>query len=140
MKFKLLLIVIITSLSLAVKAKTRNEYFIENPNKACQKLNKTSGVISVYECSLFMFNDSNQMLQKRITAIEEEIKSYSDKEINNAFSLDQSSWESYKKDQCDYMTTEIDKKSMLYQTELNLCIAVENYRRIETLDGEPSFP
>ncbi|PWC16513.1 hypothetical protein DDT52_18125 [Brenneria roseae subsp. roseae] len=121
-------------------AKTSNDYLKDSENGICKDLIKGESYHEIYNCAALMENDSRAMLVKRISEIKVALEKMNNKEITDAFIREQRSWEVYKKDRCSYVTLGIDKNEMAYQFNLDICNAIENYRRIETLYGEPSFP
>lgn len=140
MNFMVFPILFISLVSFSSYAKTYNNYLEESENGICKALIEKEGHYAIYRCGSLMVDDSQKKMIKRMSEINKTLKKINNNEITNAFMRDQLSWEAYKRERCAYITLGIDKESSEYQFNLDICNAVENYRRIETLEGEPSFP
>lgn len=89
------------------------------------------------ECLNKMVEDSEQRLSARLVEIRKTLDDYGSN-YRAAFDAGQASWEKYKKDYCAYKVTEMERQA--YSDTLGSCLATENYRRLDTIRHEPSFP
>ncbi|MBW7984713.1 lysozyme inhibitor LprI family protein [Enterobacillus tribolii] len=89
------------------------------------------------ECLNKMVGDSEQQLKVRLIEIRKTLDDYGSN-YRAAFDAEQASWEKYKKDHCAYKVTEMERQA--YSDTLSSCLATENYRRLDTIRHEPSFP
>lgn len=92
------------------------------------------------ECMGRISEKSEKKLNERLIVIRQELKSIDFEKGTAAFEKSQKSWERYKKDLCEYQTSGIEPEGSAFGFKVHYCNASENYRRLETLKDEPSFP
>ncbi|KFW98995.1 lysozyme inhibitor LprI family protein [Pectobacterium carotovorum] len=110
----------------------------------CKDLMKDGGYNKVDLCINLMLSDSKEKLEKRNKEITEALSKFDSfenfEDLVKSFKKDQTAWKNYASHRCSYKQLAFIKDSPIYFSSNRLCHAVENYRRIETLEGEPSIP
>ncbi|WP_411569410.1 hypothetical protein [Serratia sp. UGAL515B_01] len=76
-------------------------------------------------------------MKVRLLEIRKDLTKIGDAEFTTAFEVEQKSWERYKNDRCKYITTGMNMHGSAYQFQFDVCNTKENYRRLETLVGDP---
>ncbi|KHN55835.1 lysozyme inhibitor LprI family protein [Pectobacterium fontis] len=110
----------------------------------CKDLMKGESYHEVDICIERMLSDSAEKLeQKNKEAIKflSTLKAFDgEEEAVQLFKKDQAAWKNYVVHRCAYKVHPYEKDSPIYFSGKSLCEAVENYRRIESLDGELNIP
>ncbi|MEQ9862822.1 hypothetical protein OI450_01775 [Pectobacterium cacticida] len=105
----------------------------------CKDIMKGESYHKIYICTDQMLADSTKnkevisFLSKLITMKDED-------DAVKLFKADQAAWKNYVVHRCAYRGHPYIKDSPVYLSNKDLCEAVENYRRIESLDGELNIP
>ncbi|MCL6362345.1 lysozyme inhibitor LprI family protein [Pectobacterium polaris] len=110
----------------------------------CKDVMKGESYHELYICTDRMLSDSTEKLEQRNKELIKDLskfKAFGDsEEAVQLFKKDQAAWKNYVVHRCAYKGYGFEKDSPVYLSNKDLCEAVENYRRIETLEGEPSIP
>jgi Protein of unknown function (DUF1311). len=118
-----------------------HDYLNKNKESLCKDIIKEESYSEIYQCTSLMLKDSQEKLNKKVKEIDDVLKeSFDDNEPQKLFSESQHSWSEFVKKQCLYKLIGYQPGSPLYQSTQDLCFSVENYRRLEVLNGEPSIP
>lgn len=137
MKIIIYFLVFMINIISSATAKIPHEYFEESKNSLCSSLTEKNSITIIKECGSLMLKDSEKKLKQRTTEITIELKKWKQHKMIKLFKLEQKSWEKYKNARCYYASLGIKKENDVYQNNLDICHAIENYRRIETLEQEP---
>lgn len=137
MKLSFLSIFITFAITSSVTAKTPNEYFHESKENLCSPFFDRKITDAIHYCGELMLQDSEKKLKQRNAEITTELKKWNQKRMMKLFIKEQKSWERYKYARCHYASLGIKKENEVYQSNTNICNAIENYRRLETLEQEP---
>ncbi|MEL7629121.1 hypothetical protein AAGW04_08970 [Pectobacterium aroidearum] len=110
----------------------------------CKDIMKGESYHEVDICIDRMLADSTEKLEKRNKEIIEDLSKLDPfenlEDLVKFSNKEQASWKNYVDSRCSYKQLAFIKDSPIYFSSNRLCHAVENYRRIETLEGEPSIP
>ncbi|MBN3238959.1 lysozyme inhibitor LprI family protein [Pectobacterium versatile] len=110
----------------------------------CKDLMKEGGYNKVDLCINLMLSDSTEKLEKRNKEIKEDLSKLNSfenfEDLAKFLKKDQAAWKNYASLRCSYKQLVFIKDSPIYFSSNRLCHAVENYRRIESLDGELNIP
>ncbi|WP_224718538.1 lysozyme inhibitor LprI family protein [Pectobacterium versatile] len=110
----------------------------------CKDLMKEGGYNKVDLCINLMLSDSTEKLEKRNKEITDDLsklesfKNFED--LSKFLKMEQAAWKDYIDSRCSYKQLVFIKDSPIYFSSHRLCHAVENYRRIESLEGELNIP
>lgn len=105
---------------------------------ACKDIDISENYYAFMECVGGLADNSDKKMQQRLSEIRADLKKLDEADLTAAFEVSQKDWQKYKESFCEYITAGIDKKSNAYWSQLRLCEAQENYRRLDALIGEPS--
>lgn len=138
-KFNMLHIFILPSLLFCFPshAKTTFDYFEDSQNGICKQIIEEEGSFAINMCIGLMLKDSEEKLERRVKEIKKSFKKTNNKKLTQAFIQEQKMWQNYKKDRCIYFSSDTIEGSHAYDDMLAICQSAENYRRIDTLEGEP---
>ncbi|MEH2921974.1 lysozyme inhibitor LprI family protein [Samsonia erythrinae] len=110
----------------------------------CKDLMKGESYHEVDICIYRMLSDSTEKLEQRnkeTIKYLSKLKAFDDSEdAVKLFKKDQTAWKNYVVHRCAYKGHPYEKDSPMYFSNKSLCEAVENYRRIESLEGELNIP
>ncbi|GBO50450.1 MULTISPECIES: lysozyme inhibitor LprI family protein [Pectobacterium] len=110
----------------------------------CKDIMKGETYWELYRCTERMNFDSTEKLKKKNKEVIKYLSKLKDsgrsEEAIMLFKKDQIAWKNYVVHRCAYKGHSYDKDSYVYFSNKDLCEAVENYRRIESLDGELNIP
>lgn len=106
--------------------------------EACKGVELKGNYPGMLDCVKELSDNSDKKMNTRLSEIRADLKRIGDKEYTVAFEVAQKSWERYKADQCGYITSGMDKDRSGYFFQFHFCNAAENYRRLDTIKGEPS--
>lgn len=106
--------------------------------EACKGIELKGNYPGILDCVKELSDNSERAMSTRLSEIRAAMKGVGDKEYSAAFEVAQASWEKYKNDQCAYITSGMDKERSGYYFQFHFCNAAENYRRLDTIKGEPS--
>ncbi|RDK91954.1 lysozyme inhibitor LprI family protein [Enterobacillus tribolii] len=118
-------------------APTFDELREKNP-EVCKDISKEDGYPGFVDCVVRMNEASEQKLQARLPALRKDLDSLSLIEYRANFDQNQKAWEEYKKTRCTYLTTGMEGQARDF--EATMCNLMENYQRLDVLEGEPAFP
>lgn len=119
-------------------AQSLDELKNRNP-QMCQDIKPEDGYYGDMECARRLLEDSEAQLNTRLAEMRAALKKMNYAPYQKAFELDQKAWENYQKRRCKFITADIEKDTNNHAYSMAVCNASENYKRIETLKGEPSF-
>ncbi len=123
--------------NLAYAVPTFDQLKEQNP-EVCKGITKDDGYQGFLDCTVRLRDYSERKLQSRLLVLRQDLDTLSLKAYRTNFERDQTAWEAYKKSHCAYVSTGMEKRA--YDFQLNMCNLMENYKRLETLEGEPAFP
>ncbi|WP_116186041.1 lysozyme inhibitor LprI family protein [Pectobacterium aquaticum] len=110
----------------------------------CKDIMRGENYHEIYICTDRMLADSTEKLEKKnkeaIDFLSTLITIEGEDDAVKLFKADQAAWKNYVVHRCAYKGHSYDKDSYVYFSNKDLCEAVENYRRIESLDGELNIP
>ncbi|MEH0834508.1 lysozyme inhibitor LprI family protein [Pectobacterium cacticida] len=106
----------------------------------CKDIMKGGSYHEIYICTDRMLADSTRKLEQKnkevINFLSKLITMEGEEDAVKLFKADQAAWENYVVHRCAYRGHPYIKDSPVYLSNKDLCEAVENYRRIGSLDGE----
>ncbi|QHA89766.1 lysozyme inhibitor LprI family protein [Serratia rhizosphaerae] len=114
------------------------EGLISKDPAACRKINVNENYPALLACVTRLSARSEQRLNARLAEIRKDLAALGDVEYRVAFETAQTSWEHYRTDYCAYITMGMDRRGSAFKYQSDFCSASENYRRLDTLEGEPS--
>ncbi|MBA0206695.1 lysozyme inhibitor LprI family protein [Pectobacterium aroidearum] len=110
----------------------------------CKDIMKGENYHEIYICTDRMLADSTEKLEQKnkeaISFLSKLIPMEGEEDAVKLFKADQAAWKNYVVHRCAYKGHPFEKDSPVYLSNKDLCEAVENYRRIESLDGELNIP
>ncbi|MDG0803194.1 lysozyme inhibitor LprI family protein [Pectobacterium polaris] len=110
----------------------------------CKDIMKGESYHEVDICIDRMLADSTEKLEQKnkeaISFLSKLITMEYEESAVKLFKADQAAWKNYVVHRCAYKVHPYIKDSPIYFSDKSLCEAVENYRRIESLDGELNIP
>ncbi|GKX38360.1 lysozyme inhibitor LprI family protein [Pectobacterium odoriferum] len=110
----------------------------------CKDIMKGENYHELYICTDRMLADSTEKLEQKnkeaINFLSTLITIEDEEDAVKLFKADQAAWKNYVVHRCAYRGHPYIKDSPVYLSNKDLCEAVENYRRIESLDGELNIP
>ncbi|MDE8753286.1 DUF1311 domain-containing protein [Pectobacterium polaris] len=110
----------------------------------CKDIMKGESYHEVDICIDRMLADSTEKLEQKnkeaISFLSKLITMEDEESAVKLFKADQAAWKNYVVHRCAYKVHPYIKDSPIYFSDKSLCEAVENYRRIESLDGELNIP
>ncbi|QQG28255.1 DUF1311 domain-containing protein [Pectobacterium carotovorum] len=110
----------------------------------CKDIMKGKSYHEVDICIERMLADSTEKLEQKnkevISFLSTLITMEDEESAVKLFKTDQAAWKNYVVHRCAYKVHPYIKDSPIYFSDKSLCEAVENYRRIESLDGELNIP
>ncbi|MEI7268085.1 lysozyme inhibitor LprI family protein [Pectobacterium versatile] len=110
----------------------------------CKDIMKGKSYHEVDICIERMLADSTEKLEQKnkevISFLSTLITMEDEEDAVKLFKKDQAAWVNYVTHRCAYKGFDYEKDSPIYFAGKSLCEAVENYRRIESLDGELNIP
>ncbi|APS31864.1 lysozyme inhibitor LprI family protein [Pectobacterium brasiliense] len=110
----------------------------------CKDIMRGENYHEIYICTDRMLADSTEKLEKKnkeaIDFLSTLITIEGEDDAVKLFKADQAAWKNYVVHRCAYRGHPYIKDSPVYLSNKDLCEAVENYRRIESLDGELNIP
>ncbi|WP_116186042.1 lysozyme inhibitor LprI family protein [Pectobacterium aquaticum] len=110
----------------------------------CKDLMKGESYHEVDICIDRMLADSTEKLEQKnkeaISFLSKLITMEDEESAVKLFKADQAAWKNYVVHRCAYKVHPYIKDSPIYFSDKSLCEAVENYRRIESLEGELNIP
>lgn len=110
----------------------------------CKDIMKGESYHEVDICIDRMLTDSTEKLEQKnkeaIDFLSTLITMPDEEDAVKLFKADQAAWKNYVVHRCAYKVHPYVKDSPIYFAGKSLCEAVENYRRIESLDGELNIP
>ncbi|MBW7981741.1 lysozyme inhibitor LprI family protein [Enterobacillus tribolii] len=117
------------------------DYLNRNKSGLCNEIVKGKSYMETYQCTSLMLKDSKQKIESKAKEVKLELgKMYKPKKKIAIFNNAQNAWVEYVEKQCAYKLIGYEGNTPLYQSTKDLCFAVENYRRLDVLAGEPSIP
>ncbi len=117
------------------------DYLDRNKSGLCKEIVKGENYVETYQCTSLMLKDSKQKIESKTKEIRLELgKMYEPERKKTIFNHAQNAWMEYVEKQCAYKLIGYEENTPLYQSTKDLCLAVENYRRLDVLAGEPSIP
>lgn len=137
MKFRYKLTFITALVCFSLQAKPSFDYFEESQNGLCKPMLEKEGPLAMNDCISLMLEDSEKKLSARITEVKNKLKKINNSKLTKAFFYEQKLWSIYKKDRCLYFSSDTEKDSFADWYMKSICQTAENYRRIDTLEGEP---
>lgn len=141
MKAALLFISLLVPMS--VTASIYDDAYNKAKEGGCKNVIQSERDSEVYKCMALMKAASTEELNVITRSLEsklQKIPAIEGENVLDAFLADQKAWELYREKRCAYRVMGTDRGTSLRQSEQDLCIATENYRRIETIKDEPDFP
>ncbi|MBW7983952.1 lysozyme inhibitor LprI family protein [Enterobacillus tribolii] len=141
MKTRLLLLSLI--MPIAGMASIYDEAYDRAQDDVCRDILQSGSDSEMHRCMALMKTTSGEALTAVTNTLESQLKKMPAVEgdsVLEAFIADKKAWELYRDKRCKYRVMGTRQGTSLRQAEQNLCIATENYRRIETLKDEPDFP
>ncbi|MFB1114624.1 DUF1311 domain-containing protein [Dickeya dadantii] len=139
----LLLLLLLPLTVIANDAQETNPYNTLNSQAEqglCKDLYEHGIYLEMIQCPYRLKEDSAQKLKQQLDLLNNALKTAGDTKRLALLSEEQAEWEKYRATRCRFRGLHVIPESRVYYEWLATCEAVENYRRIETLNSEPGMP